>query len=107
MVTEKKPRGTDDTLLSYKKEADNEDLFRPVNKSQLSKAVQKLGGNCNDTAYFYQEDGQTLKKKCISVSFSVFAPQIREKLVEGKIFTIHCLMSSSLYALKPFWLTIT
>jgi hypothetical protein len=43
-----------------------------------------------------------VKKKCISVPFSVFAPQIREKLVEGKIFTIsgYCLMKTSMYALN-------
>ena len=61
ILTEKKPRGKVDILLYYTSTSTNEDLFRPFNKAQLSKAAKKMGGDANDTAYFYQEDGHKIK----------------------------------------------
>ena len=73
-----------ETVLSYRRQAESDDIYCPFQKNVLSKAAVKVGGEGNDTTYFLQDDGRTKKQKCVSFPFSVFTPTIKEKLVEGK-----------------------
>ena len=55
--------GINETVLSYQTQAESDDIYRPFQKSLLSKAALKVGGEGNDTAYFLLDDGRTAKQQ--------------------------------------------
>ena len=85
IVTEKKPRHISQTALAYRRvEAEGDETYCPFQKSILSKAAVKVGGEGNNTNYFLQDDGRTTKQKCVTIPFSVFTLTIQEKLVQDR-----------------------
>ena len=76
-------RGTNETMLSYRRQAGSDEIYYPFQKSLLSKAALKVGGEGNDTAYYLQDDGRIAKQKCVTFPFSLFNPAKKQKLAEA------------------------
>ena len=60
----------------------------PFAKSQLAAAARNEGRDGDDSAYFANANGKTVKGKCVTIRTASLEEPLREKILKGKFYLV-------------------